>query len=46
VHIREMFSISTSKKDSNKLDGPKKAESTNGMQEYFERWLNVVKELI
>ena len=46
VHIREMFSISTSKKESNKLDGPKTVESTNGMQEYFERWLNVVKELI
>lgn len=46
VHIREMFSISTSKKESNKLDGPKTAESTKRMQEYFERWLNVVKELI
>ena len=46
VHIREMFSISTSKKESNKLDGTKTVESTNGMQEYFERWLNVVKELI
>ena len=46
MHIREIFSISTSKKDSKREEGTKKAESTNGMQEYFERWLNVVKELI
>jgi hypothetical protein len=41
-----MFSISASKKDGIKVQGQKIAESTNEMQEYFERWLNVVKELI
>jgi hypothetical protein len=46
VYIREMFSISASKKDS-KIDQVQKTpDTTNSMQEYFERWLNVVKELI
>ena len=47
ITIREMFNIKGNAKKEAEISKEKQEQiNASGMQEYFERWLNVVKELI